>query len=127
MSENTKLRGIVESTCESGIRYCGDITKLDYYNLFCQAASADRLYNLYGYNVCSFLCKFEEQEAVMLLFFIPINDNEARVKNIAERVIEVVTTVEECLVTIDYLHSEEVKEDKYIYIVAVKTIQKKGE
>ena len=58
-----------------------------------------------------------------MIFSIPINlPEESGAKNVAERVMEIVIMLEKCFVTLDYLKSEEVKEDKFIYIVAGKKI-----
>jgi hypothetical protein len=35
---------------------------------------------------------------------------------------EVVTQVEHTFVTLDYFKSEEVREDKFIYVIAIKTL-----
>lgn len=117
-----RLKEIFESTVESGIKYDGPTDNLDYYSLFCKAAAKEKLYKMIGNNLCMFNCKFEEKDSVMLIFFIPINSEETGAKNVAERVMEVVEKVETCFVTLDYLKSQEVKEDKFIYVIAIKTI-----
>jgi len=117
-----RLKEIFESTVESGIKYDGPTDNLDYYSLFCKAAAKEKLYKMIGNNLCMFNCKFDDKDSVMLIFFIPINSEETGAKNVAERVMEVVEKVETCFVTLDYLKSQEVKEDKFIYVIAIKTI-----
>jgi len=117
-----RLKEIFESTVESGIKYDGPTDNLDYYSLFCKAAAKEKLYKIIGNNLCMFNCKFDNKDSVMLIFFIPINSEETGAKNVAERVMEVVEKVETCFVTLDYLKSQEVKEDKFIYVIAIKTI-----
>lgn len=119
---NDRLKEIFETTVDSGIKYEGKLKNLEYYNLFCKAASEEKLYKLMGNNLCMFNCKYEENDAVMMIFFIPINTEESGAKTVAERVMEVVTETEKCFVTIDYLNSEEIKEDKFIYVVIIKNI-----
>lgn len=120
MNTRDKLKEIFETTVESGMSY--NETE-SYFSLFSKAASKDRLFKIKGNNVCMFNCKFEEQDAVMMIFFVPINPDESGAKNIAERVMEIVSCIESCFVTLDNLKSEEVKEDKYIYVIAIKKIK----
>lgn len=120
-----KLKEIFEDTVESGIFYEGDLDQIDYYSLFCKTAANKRLFKLMGNNLCMLKCKYGKQDAVLIVSFIPINSDDTGAKSIAERVIEVVSNLESCFVTLDSLKSEEIKEDKFIYVTAVKTI--KGE
>jgi hypothetical protein len=117
-----RLKEIFESTVESDIKYDGSVDKIDYYNLFCKAASQENLYRIMGNNVCMFNCKYNDHDAVLIIFFIPINVEDTGAKNVAERVMEIVEEIETCFVTLDFLKSQEVKEDKFIYITAVKRI-----
>lgn len=118
-----KLVEIFESTIESGELYDGPCESPEYYNLFCKAASKDQLFKLMNNNLCMFNCKYDDEDAVIMIFSIPINSEESGAKNIAERVMRVITEVEECFTTIDFLKSEEVKEDKFIYIISVKKVK----
>ncbi len=117
-----RLKEIFETTLESGIKYDKSIKKVDHYGLFCQAASKEKLYKLMGNNLCMFNCEYNNKDAVMMVFFIPINSQDTGAKNVAERVMEVVENVETCFITLDYLKSEEVKEDKFIYVTAIKGV-----
>lgn len=117
-----RLKEIFESTIESGLRYDGSIENLDYYSLFCKAASKEKLYKMVGNNLCMFNYKFNNKDAILMIFFIPINTEETGAKDVAERVIDVVEKVETCFVTLDYLKSHEVQEDKFIYVVTVVTV-----
>lgn len=120
-----RLKEIFENTIESGVKYEGGHKSIEYYNLFCKAASKDQLFKLMGNNLCMFNCSFNGKDAVMMLFSIPINSNEMGAKSIAERVIEVIANVEDCFVTTDYTKSEEIKEDKFVYVTVIKTVEGK--
>jgi len=76
-----------------------------------------------GNNLCMFNCSMEGEDAVMMIFSIPINSKDSGAKNVAERVMEVIGGVEECFITLDHVKSEEVKEDKFVYVTAVKKIK----
>lgn len=117
-----RLKEIFENTVESGLKYEGSYISPEYYNLFCKAAANNQLYKVMGNNLCMFNCSFDEKDAVMILFSIPINSNDSGAKNIAERVMEVVYESEECFITTDYIKSEEVKEDKFVYITIIKKV-----
>jgi hypothetical protein len=74
-----------------------------------------------------FKYKYEGKNAVLFVFSMPINLNSdnGENKHISERVIDVVRILEECFVTIDYLNSIENREEKFVYITAVKKNIKK--
>lgn len=118
-----KLKEIFENTIESGIIYDGSTEHPEYYSLFCKAASKDQLYKLMGNNLCMFNCSYSNDDAVMMIFSIPINSQDSGAKNIAERVMEVIAGVENCFITLDHVKSEEVKEDKFVYVTAIKKIK----
>lgn len=117
-----RLKEIFETTIESGSKYDGNCEKIDYYSLFCKSASQDTLYKIMGNNVCMFNCRYKDRDSVVIVFFIAINQEESNAKNVAERIIEVIEGLEETFTTLDFVKSEEVKEDKFIYITAVKKI-----
>ena len=118
-----KLREAFESVLDSDCKYEGSIKHMNYIDLFYKAASKRSLFKLMGNDVCMFLCELDGQEAVVMIFYIPINSEETGAKNVAERVMQVVEEVEKCFVTLDYLNSEEIKEDKFVYVVAVKKMK----
>jgi len=118
-----RLIEIFENTIESGELYDGPCDNPEYYNLFCKAASKDQLFKLMGNNLCMFNCKYEGEDSVIMIFSIPINSGGSGAKSIAERVMRIITEVEECFVTLDFVKSEEVKEDKFIYIITIKKVK----
>lgn len=122
-----KMKDIVDATKDSEMKYEENVcTGLDYYNLFCKAASKDQMYRVSGNNVCAFNCEFNNKDAVLLIFSIPINTpEETGAKNVAERVMDIIEKLESCFVSLDYTQSEEVKEDKFIYITVIKTLGRK--
>jgi len=118
-----KLKEVFENTIESGIKYDGSTDSPEYYNLFCKAAANDQLFNLMGNNLCMFNCEHDGHDAVMMMFSIPINSSEeSGAKNVAERVMEIVEQTEECFITLDHLRSEEIKEDRFVYVTAIKKL-----
>jgi hypothetical protein len=120
-----RLKDVFETTIESGIKYEGVLENPDYYSLFCKAAANDQLYKLMGNNLCMFNCELNNNEAIMILFSIPINTSEeSGAKNVAERVMEVIENMELCFVTLDEVKSEVVQEDKFVYVTAIKKVGK---
>jgi len=117
-----RLKEIFENTIDSGIKYEGSVKNLEYYNLFVKAASNDQLYKLMGNNLCMFNCEYDNSDAVLIIFSIPINSNESGSKSIAERVMEVLAGIENYFVTLDNVRSEEMKEDKFVYVTAIKKL-----
>ncbi|MCK5613094.1 hypothetical protein KAR91_65075 [Candidatus Pacearchaeota archaeon] len=120
-----RLKEVFETTVESGIKYEGSIENPDYYGLVCKAAAKDQLYKLLGNNLCMFNCEVNNIDAIMMLFSIPINTSEeSGAKHVAERVMEVVENIEKCFVTLDDVRSEQIQEDKFVYVTAIKKIGK---
>jgi hypothetical protein len=118
-----KLREVFETTVESGIKYEGSIENPDYYGLVCKAAAQDQLYKLLGNNLCMFNCESDGVDSILMLFSIPINTSEeSGAKHVAERVMEVVESIERCFVTLDDVKSEQIQEDKFVYVTAIKKI-----
>jgi len=117
-----RLKELFESVVESDLNYSGSYDNIDYYKLFCKAASKEGIHKLLGNDLCMFNCKYKNMDAVMMVFFIPINKKTFGVKNIAEKIIQIVEVIEETFITIDYLKSDEIQEDKFIYVVGIKTI-----
>jgi hypothetical protein len=122
-----KLKEIFEATVDSDSKYSGSFTDIDYYSLLCKSAAKDRLFKLMGNNMCMFNCKYDENDAVLMLFSIPVNTKEIGSKHISERVMEVIENVEACFTTTDFSSSRDVKEDKFVYMVVIKKLDKKGE
>lgn len=118
-----KLKDIFETTAEGGFNYEGDLEKIDYYNVFCKSASKDKLYKIGGNNVCSLIGKVDGEQSVVIIFSIPINSVETSSKTIAERVMDIVELLENTFIKLDYLKSNEVPEDKFIYVIAAKKIE----
>ena len=128
MTDNKKyardrLKEIFENTLENGLSYDDDLFSIDYFNAYCKATAKDQLYKLLGNNLVMFQCEYENQESVLMLFSIPINSEEHSAKTIAERVMEVITEVEKTFVTLDFVHSEENKDEKIVYVTIVKKLK----
>ena len=119
---NQRLKDIYETTLNDDIKYEGIVDEnLDYYSLFCKAAAKEKLFKIEKNNVCMFNCVYKEKEAVMIIFALPINtETNSGVKNIAERVINIVKVLEECFIKFEYMNSISVNEDKFIYVTSIK-------
>lgn len=118
-----KLKEHFEQTIESGLKYDGNLKNIDFYSLFCKAAAKNNLFKLMGNNLCMFNYVYEGKEAVIIIFSIPLNSTEETgSKGMAERTMEVVDNMEKCFINIDKTISQEVKEDKFMYLLFVKTL-----
>lgn len=120
----SRYREIFNRTLESELSYSGDVDTIDYYDLFCRAASKEHLYCIDSKNLCMFNYDYEGKEAVLIIVSIPIN-TDTKVKDVAEHVMNVVSILEECFIKLEVLKSEEVKEDKFVYVTAVKVVETK--
>jgi len=122
-----RIKDSFEDTVESNdLKYSGSLLDIDYFGLFCQATSKDKLYKYLGVNCCMFNFLHEKDEAVLILFSIPATTS-ASTKNIADRVMEITETMEKCFTTVDYIHSREKKDEKFVYVTVIKQLEKKGD
>jgi hypothetical protein len=66
---------------------------------------------------------YNTKEAVLVIFSIPLNTTEETgSKGMAERTMEVVDNMERCFINLDKVMSQEVKEDKFMYLLFVKIL-----
>lgn len=118
-----RLKELFEGVLETDVKYEGPIEDLDYYNLFCKAASSGQLFRSMGNDLCLFNCIFENSDAVLMIFYIPLKPEEYGAKGIAERVMEITRETEKAFITIDHLNSFELKGEKFVYVTAIKKIE----
>jgi hypothetical protein len=116
--------------------YDGPVEDFDHYNMMWSAGQKDCLYNFAGNNLCVFNGKFEGEDAIIMLFGIPINVNESNddsskskkvshsIKDINERLIDIVSLLEDAFITLDYINSVEKPEEKFSFLFVVKKTKK---
>jgi len=121
-----KLRYIYDTTLDRGPKFDGSLNEINYYNLVCKAASQDLLFNISSNNVCMFNYVYENNDSILMLFSVPITSSNEKDKHISERIMDIIKQTEECFITLDYVNSKEVKDDKFIYITMVKNINKEN-
>ena len=121
-----RLRDIFDLTVESGTKVqINDIEEIDYYSLLYNAIGSNKIYKMYNCNLCSFNCDFEGEEAVIMIFSVPISTQSEVIdkKHSSERIMDIIKTVEECFIGVDHMSFKEVKEDKFSYITIIKKIK----
>lgn len=123
MNTQKRLKELFENAISSDLHYDGSFKDINCYNLLCKGVAKDCFHKIIGSNVSLFKCSYENEDAILMLFTIPINV-ENGTKHVAERVMEVVDLCERCFITLDYLQSKEVKEDKYVYVIVTKKLGK---
>jgi len=122
-----KIIELFNNTVKNGEVYDGDLENINYFDMMCRAKE-DQVFKVAQCNGCMFKYKYDGKNAVLFIFSMPVNlnpDNGQDNKHISERVIDIVRMLEDCFVTIDYLNSVENKEEKFVYITAVKKITKR--
>jgi len=122
-----KIVDLFDKTVKNGEVYDGNLENINYFSLMCKAKE-DYMFKIGQCNGCTFKYKYDGKPSVLFIFSMPINlntDNGQDNKHISERVIDIVRILEDCFITIDYLNSVENREDKFVYITAVKKIVKK--
>jgi len=117
----TKMLDMYETTIRDhqDLIYDGEIDKLNHHNALMKAGGKKHLHKLMGCNVGMLNCIIEGLNAVVIVFSIPINA-ETGSKHVADRVMEIIENIEDCFTTVDYLNSIENKDDKFVYVTAVK-------
>ena len=117
-----KFKKVMDSTLESDdLRYTGELKNMDYFGLFCKATAQDKLYKFLGLNVCMYNYVYEDQESILIIFSIP-NGEESSTKDVADKVMDIVELAEHLFITLDYIESIEIKDDKFIYTTIVKKL-----
>ena len=121
-----KIVELFNNTLKSSNVYDGDLENINFFTLMCKAKE-EQMFKIGQCNGCMFKYKHEGQPSILFIFSMPINlnlDNGNDNKHISERVIDIVRMLEDCFITIDYLNSIENREEKFVYITAVKKIVK---
>ena len=121
-----KIVELFDKAVKNGEVYDGDLENVNYFTLMCKAKE-DFMFKIGQCNGCMFKYKHDGKNSILFIFSMPINLNpdNGENKHISERVIDIVRMLEDCFVTIDYLNSVESREDKFVYITAVKRISRK--
>ena len=123
-----KLKEVFETTIEDDIRYDDPLDTIDYYALFCKSGARNQLYRVKNNNLCMYNCSYENSDAVLMIFAIPINsEEESGGKYVAECIMDVIKTAEDCFVVLDYVNAKEVKEDKFVYVTLVKKVERESD
>lgn len=122
-----KFKEAFEATVDNDdLRYLGSLENIDYFGQFCKATSHDKLYKFLGLNTCMFNTIYQDTDAILIIFSIP-NGEDASTKNNADQVMAIVELAEKTFVTVDYIKSKEVKDDRFIYVSLVKKLNNKVE
>ena len=117
-----KFREAFESTIENvGLQYTGGLKNLDFFGLFCKATAQEKLYKFLGLNTCMFNYIHDQKDSILIIFSIP-NGEESSTKFIADKVMDIVELGESVFITLDYIKSKEVKDDKFIYVTIIKKL-----
>lgn len=115
-----KFRETYEKTLENvDLQYSGNLKNIDYFGLFCKATAQDKLYRFLGLNTCMFNYTHESQDSAMIIFSIP-NGEDSSTKYVADKVMDIVELCENVFVTVDFIKSKEIKDDKFIYVTVIK-------
>jgi len=121
--QRDKIKEVYLKTVDSEIVYDGKVENVDYYNIFCRAASEECLYKYKDNNFCSFNFKYQNKDSVLIIFSIPLSNNGKKLnKHITERIMDIVRDIEQCLVKVDFTNCENNKDDKMVYLTFIKII-----
>lgn len=119
MKRREILRDIFIETVKSGTIHKGSLNDLNYFALSCKAIEVDKLHKLYGSSCFMFKYKYDSKDAILILFAIPIK-SDSGIKHMAEKVMEIITGVEKTFIRLDYSKSDEMKDEKFVYLTMVK-------
>ncbi len=119
-----RMYELYERSIESSdLKYDGNLSDIDYFGLFCKATSQDKLFRMVGCNLCIFNYIHENDDSALFLFSIPFGVDSGN-KQIADKIMEIITLMEKCFVVLDYIDTNDVKDDKFVYVIIIKKIRK---
>jgi hypothetical protein len=138
MTDKNKLKIKLKTIYESIIKdknqkvYTGPIENFEHYNMLWEAGEKDCLYTFAGNNFCMFNYKYENEDSIVMLFGIPLNiENKEQnkkvvnyTKDVNERIMDMVTLLEDFFITLDYISSIEKTEEKFSFLFIIKKLKK---
>ncbi len=124
-----KLKEYFNKTIETECVFDGDLEDINFLNTFCKAGSFDNMHNMMGANMAMLNIEYENENAVMMIFGIPLNENSTNIsmKNISEKVLGLIRKLESAFITLDYINCKIVKDDHYEYVTVIKKITQEEE
>ncbi len=123
-----KLKKKFDSTVESGMEYHGKIEDVNCCQLLQEAIREDKLFKIHGTEAFMFNCKYCDLNSILMIFSLLAKTNietGEENKHVSERVMDIIKVLEDCFTIIDFVEIKDVKEDKRVYVVAVKKLERK--
>lgn len=120
-----KLIELFNRTIESDFKFEDKLKNIDYFSTICRASANNQMTKIFNSNVCMFNYRYNNTDSVLILFAIPLNPDESdgkSTKHISERVMDIIRLLEDTFITLNYVNSDQVKEDKFTYLIAVKEV-----
>ena len=119
-----KIKEVYEETVKNGITLETDLKNIDYYSAVCKyLATFKNTIKMFGHDLCSFKTEKNGEKFVIMLFYIPAKNNyDNDGKHIMSRVMGIVKVLEEAFTTLS-IRMDEVEEDHYSYLIAVKKVK----
>ena len=110
-----------ESTIKNGVMFEGNLDDIDYFKTFAKADTKNQMFRITGCNVC--MLNYGD-DSVLIIFAIPIRSTTEgdENKHVSERMMDVVKSIEDVFINVDSMRTNEVKEDKMIYLTVVKKV-----
>jgi len=130
------LSDLYDTTVESDLALEGDIDKIDYCKVLYKATAVNKMQKIKNLNICMFNCEFNNSDAIMILCAIPINSESdiesiqpvekqaTKDKNMAEKIMKIISAVEKHFITLDDIKLETKPEEKFTYLRMVKKVTK---
>lgn len=122
-----RLRDYFNLTLKETEHLDTELEKADY-GLLCRKYKDRKILSIFGCFFSLFRYIYQGEESVMMLFAIPFqsnqeyNDDDDKRHN-SVKVLDIIKLVEDCFITVDYMHMKDVKEDKYSYLVIIKKLK----
>ncbi len=117
-----KIKNIIKKTAFLPQSYNDDIHKINCFKMFMNV-NHENIYKILNFNICTFNYEYEGYKSVLLIFSTSINDKDT-IKDISNKILNIINILEKTLITLDYVESKEIKEDKQIYLIVVKKLKK---
>lgn len=128
--QHERLRDIYLEILSGDSTLASKLDEIDYYSVMCRGVAENKWYKFSGCNLTMFRYDYQGKDAAIMFFAIPAQSNangKEETKHLSQKVLDLVKIIEDAFIKVDYMDFKTIKEDKYSYLVAIKSSEEEEE